>query len=102
LADRVNIAHMGTSVTAGSAAGIVVATAMQTEIGRIASLLQAQEAEPTPLQRRLEELGRTLIWIVLGIVSLIFLLQLLRGGALLDVFLLSVSLAVAAVPEGLP
>ncbi len=102
LADRVNIAHMGTSVTAGSAAGIVVATAMQTEIGRIASLLQAQEAEPTPLQRRLEELGRTLIWIVLGIVSLIFLLQLLRGGALLNVFLLSVSLAVAAVPEGLP
>jgi P-type Ca2+ transporter type 2C len=102
LADRVNMAYMGTTAAAGSASGVVVATGMETQIGQIAGLLQRQEPEPTPLQRRLSELGRTLIFVVLAIVAVIFVLQLLRGGKLLDVFLISVSLAVAAVPEGLP
>ncbi len=102
LGDRVNMAFMGTTIARGSGSAVVTATGMQTEIGRIAGMLQRQKAEPTPLQRRLAELGRTLLWVVLGIVAIIFVLQLLRGGSVLEVFLTAVSLAVAAVPEGLP
>src|SRR4051812_27704773 len=94
--------YMGTTTAAGKADAVVVATGMATELGRIAGMLGQTEREPTPLQRRLAELGRVLIAIVLGIVALIFVLRLLRGGALLESLLLSVSLAVAAVPEGLP
>ncbi len=101
LADRVNMAYMGTAVAAGTASAVVVATGMDTEIGHIAGMLQRQESEPTPLQRRLAELGRTLVYIVLAIVALMFSLEVLRGGNLVEAFLLSVSLAVAAVPEGL-
>ena len=102
LGDRLNMVYMGTTVAAGKADAVVVATGMDTELGRIAGMLGYTEREPTPLQRRLAELGKILIAIVLGIVALIFFLRLLRGGALLESFLLSVSLAVAAVPEGLP
>jgi len=101
LGDRVNMAYMGTSVAAGSASAIVVATAMNTEIGHIAGMLQRQEVEQTPLQRRLTQLGKTLLYVVLGIVVVMFVAQLLRCGRLIDAFLLAVSLAVAAVPEGL-
>ena len=94
--------YMGTTAAAGKADAVVVATGMDTELGRIAGMLGGTEREPTPLQRRLAELGKVLIAVVLGIVALIFLLRLLRGAALLELFLLSVSLAVAAVPEGLP
>lgn len=102
LADRTNMAYMGTVVAAGKAEALVVATGMQTELGHIAGLLSRYEPEPTPLQRRLAELGRILIVLCLALVALIFTLQMLRGGELVEVFLLSVSLAVAAVPEGLP
>jgi Ca2+-transporting ATPase len=102
LADRENMAYKATSVAAGTATGIVVATGMTTEMGKIAGMLQRQKSEPTPLQRRLTELGRMLIVIVLAIVAVIFALTLMRGGRLLDVFLTSISLAVAAVPEGMP
>jgi P-type Ca2+ transporter type 2C len=101
LGDRVNMAYMGTTVVAGTTSGVVVATGMNTEIGRIAGMLHRQGTEQTPLQRRLTELGRTLVYVVLGIVAIMFVLQVLRGGKLVDAFLLSVSLAVAAVPEGL-
>src|SRR5690606_28445615 len=101
LGDRVNMAYMGTSIAAGTATALVVATGMQTEIGRIAGLLQRDTPEKTPLQRRLAELGRVLLVSVLAIVALIFGLQLARGGAWVEAFLLAVSLAVAAVPEGL-
>jgi Ca2+-transporting ATPase len=101
LGDRVNMAYMGTTVAAGTASGIVVATGMNTEIGHIAGLLQRQEVEQTPLQRRLVELGRTLLWVVLVLVAVMFVAEVLRGGKAADAFLLSVSLAVAAVPEGL-
>ena len=97
LADRVNIAYMGTTVVAGSGSGVVAATGKLTEMGRIAGMLQRQEPESTPLQRRLAELGRRLIGVVLAIVAIIFIVAVLRGGELLEVFLLSVSLAVAAV-----
>ena len=93
---------MGTAVAAGKADAVVVATGMATELGRIAGMLRRAEREPTPLQRRLAELGKVLIAVILGIVALIFVLRIVRGGDLLESFLLSVSLAVAAVPEGLP
>ena len=102
LADRTNMVYLGTTVAAGRADAVVVATGSATELGQIAGLLQRTEREPTPLQQRLAELGKVLIAIVLGIAALIFLLHALRGGPLLPSFLLSVSLAVAAVPEGLP
>jgi Ca2+-transporting ATPase len=94
--------HMGTVVAAGQAVALVVATGMDAELGRIAGMLRGTAPEPTPLQRRLEELGRVLIYICLAAVAIIFALELARGGRLAEVFLLSVSLAVAAVPEGLP
>jgi P-type Ca2+ transporter type 2C len=102
LGDRRNMAHLGTVAAAGKAGAVVTATGMRTELGRIAGLLERHEPEPTPLQRRLTELGRVLIVVCLAIVALVFALQLLRGGEVAEVFLVSVSLAVAAVPEGLP
>jgi Ca2+-transporting ATPase len=102
LAERYNMVFMGTVVSAGKAHALVVATGMDTHLGEIAGLLQRGESEPTPLQRRLAQLGRTLVFVVLAIVAVVFVLQILRGGRVLNVFLLSVSLAVAAVPEGLP
>ncbi len=103
LADRRNMVYMGTVVAAGKGHALVVATGMNTELGQIAGLLQRDEPEPTPLQRRLAELGRVLIVVCLALVAIIFVLQMLRGGnPLLETLLLSISLAVAAVPEGLP
>jgi Ca2+-transporting ATPase len=102
LGERRNMVYMGTTAVAGKAEAIVVATGMETEVGRVAGMLGRTERQPTPLQVRLAELGRGLLLAVLAIVALVFVLRLLRGGALLDSFLLSVSLAVAAVPEGLP
>ena len=102
LSDRRNMVYMGTVVAAGRASALVTATGMRTELGRIAGLLEAFRPEPTPLQRRLEALGRVLVVVCLALVALIFALSLLRGGSLFEVFLVSVSLAVAAVPEGLP
>jgi P-type Ca2+ transporter type 2C len=102
LADRQNMVYLGTVVAFGKASAVTVATGMQTELGRIAGLLARQEPEQTPLQRRLAELGRVLVIVCLALVTVVFLLQVLRGGNLLEVFLVSVSLAVAAVPEGLP
>ena len=107
LADRRNMAYLGTVVAAGKGRAVVVSTGMNTELGRIAGLLQRDEPEPTPLQRRLAELGKVLIVVCLALVAIVFALNLLRAGEawkdkLLEVLLLSISLAVAAVPEGLP
>lgn len=102
LGDRANSVFMSTVATAGKADAVVTATGMQTELGRIAGMLQAQKPDPTPLQRRLSELGKILVVVCLVIVAVIFFLELRRGERVLDVFLRSVSLAVAAVPEGLP
>jgi Ca2+-transporting ATPase len=94
---------MGTSVAAGTGQAVVVATAMQTELGRIARLIaEAGADEGTPLQQKLTSFGRILIWVTLGIVALLFGLGLLRGTKPFELFMTSVSLAVAAVPEGLP
>jgi P-type Ca2+ transporter type 2C len=102
LAERINCLFAGTSVSSGKAKGIVVATGMNTELGAIARLLKDAPQESTPLQRRLEQLSRVLVGVFLSFVAVIFLLQWLRGGELAEVFLTSVSLAVAAIPEGLP
>jgi Ca2+-transporting ATPase len=103
LADRENMIFMGTSIANGSGKGVVVATAMDTEIGRIATLIrEAGEDERTPLQQRLEAFGKILVWASLGIVAVLFVLGLLRGTPFFEMFMTSVSLAVAAVPEGLP
>lgn len=102
LGDRANMLFAGTMVTVGKGAAIVTATGMRTEIGKIAGLLQQTDREVTPLQRRLHELGRVLVFACLLIVSVIFAVRMLQGGKLDEVLLTSVSLAVAAVPEGLP
>ena len=96
---------MGTAAVAGKARAIVVATGLRTELGKIAALMHAAgEAEraETPLQRRLEQFGYTLLWLALAVVSVVFVLGFLRGEPLMAMFLTAVSLAVAAVPEGLP
>jgi P-type Ca2+ transporter type 2C len=103
LGDRVNMVFMGTTVSSGNARAIVVGTGMGTEIGGIAHLIEDASAEgASPLQAKLAAFGRVLIWASLGVVALLFILGLLRGMGLLEIFMTSISLAVAAVPEGLP
>jgi Ca2+-transporting ATPase len=100
--DRSNMLFMGTAVTYGRGTAVVVETGMHTELGRIAELIQSVESEPTPLQRRMAQLGKTLALAALGIVVLVFLLGVLQGEDLAEMFFTAVALAVAAVPEGLP
>lgn len=105
LAEQANMVFMGTVAVSGKARAVVIATGLQTELGHIAAMIQkAAEAErtETPLQRRLEQFGYTLLWLALGVVSVVFVLGSLRGEPVVTMFLTSVSLAVAAVPEGLP
>ncbi len=103
LGDRENMVFMGTSIAAGTGLAVVVAAAMNTELGRIAGLIEEAGAEPsTPLQQKLNSFGRVLVWATLGIVVMLFGLGLLRGTKPFELFMTSVSLAVAAVPEGLP
>ncbi len=103
LGDRENMVFMATSVVAGTGQAVVVATAMQTELGSIAELLDKAGAEEgTPLQEKLQSVGRVLVWAALAIVALLFGLGMLRGTKLYELTMTAVSLAVAAVPEGLP
>jgi Ca2+-transporting ATPase len=100
--DRLNMVYMGTVVTYGRGVAVITATGMDTELGRIAELIQTVEREPTPLQRRLEQLGRGLAVAALVIVAVVFVLGLLRGEDWQLMLLTAISMAVAAVPEGLP
>jgi Ca2+-transporting ATPase len=121
LGDRKNAAFMGTLVSYGRGRGVVVSTGMHTQIGLIAEMLQSVEREPTPLQRRLDQLGKTLGWAALSICGLVFVVSILRNTELgliasnglgeyfkaakeqiIGMFMLAVGLAIAAVPEGLP
>lgn len=101
LGDRRNMIYMGTAISYGHGLAVITATGMQTELGHIANLIQTVEQEPTPLQQRLNRLGVVLAVAALIIVSVIFAIGLWRGDPLSEVFLTAVSLAVAAVPEGL-
>jgi len=121
LGDRVNSAFMGTTVTYGRGAGIVVDTGMRTQIGLIAEMIQSYEEEQTPLQRRLDQLGRWLGWGSLAICGIVFVEAIIQDTdmsvivsqgvipylvqtqqQIVDLFIVAVSLAIAAVPEGLP
>jgi Ca2+-transporting ATPase len=102
LGDRTNMVYMGTSVAVGEGRAVVVATGMETEIGRIAGLLESEGEGTSPLQQGLARFGRTLVWISLGIIAVLAALGIWRGTPWLELFLTSISLAVAAVPEGLP
>ncbi len=102
IGDRINMGYMSTIVTYGRAIGVVESTGMNTEIGSIANLLNEVEDEMTPLQVKIDKLGKLLGMISIAVVILIFVVGLLYKFDVLDLFLISVSLAVAAIPEGLP
>ncbi len=102
LGDRANMAYSGCIVTNGTAAGVVVDTGMDTEIGKIAVMLESEKKSITPLQHKLEELGKKLGILALIICAVIFVIGLLNKLNWLDMFMTAVSLAVAAIPEGLP
>jgi Ca2+-transporting ATPase len=102
LGDRKNMAYKGTNVTYGRGRGMVVATGMQTEFGKIAALLQVADDLKTPLQRRLSHFGRRMALAALAICAVVFAMGIVRGEDPLLMFLTAVSLAVAAIPEALP
>ena len=102
LAERANMVYKGTTVTAGTALGVVTETGGATEIGRIGTLVGEIEEKPTPLERRLDELGRRLVWLALGVAALVAALGAWQGAPLGLVVKMGIALAVAAVPEALP
>jgi P-type Ca2+ transporter type 2C len=102
LADRTNMLFAGTAISTGSGRALVTATGMATEIGRIAGLLESTESVKTPLQSRLEEVGARLLLLSLAVVALVAVLGRLHGEGWLEVAMTAISLAVAAIPEGLP
>lgn len=102
LGDQKNIGFMGTMLTRGTAKGIVVRTGMSTEMGKIAEMMQDAESMDTPLQHRLEQLGKILIVVALVLTVMVVVAGILHGQPPYGMFLAGVSLAVAAIPEGLP
>lgn len=102
LGDQKNIGFMGTMVTRGTAKGVVIRTGMETEMGKIADLIQNTEEQETPLQHRLEQLGKILIFVALGLTIMVVVAGILHGQPAVGMFLAGVSLAVVAIPEGLP
>ncbi|WP_342439775.1 calcium-translocating P-type ATPase, SERCA-type [Paenibacillus sp. FSL L8-0436] len=102
LGDQKNIGFMGTMVTRGTGKAVVVRTGMDTEMGKIADLIQNTESQETPLQHRLEQLGKILIYVSLGLTIVVVVAGILHGQPATAMFLAGVSLAVAAIPEGLP
>ncbi|MDK2820714.1 MAG: P-type Ca2+ transporter type [Clostridia bacterium] len=102
IGDRHNIVHQGTIITGGRGVAVVIATGMATEVGRIADMLQEVGMEETPLQKRLAHLGKWLVLACLAICVAVVVIGIIRGEELYGMFLAGVSLAVAAIPEGLP
>ena len=102
LGDQKNMVFMGTITSYGRGTAVITGTGMKTQLGNIADLIQSVDDEQTPLQKRLGKLGVTLGWIALGIIAVVVVLGLIRGENWLDLILVGISMAVAAVPEGLP
>ncbi|MBE6794853.1 MAG: cation-translocating P-type ATPase [Ruminococcaceae bacterium] len=102
LGDRSNMVFSGCSITYGTALAVVTATGMNTEMGKIANLLDSEGESQTPLQQKLAQLGKYLGFVALGACAVIFVVGLLNGIEVIDIFMTAVSLAVSAIPEGLP
>jgi Ca2+-transporting ATPase len=102
LGDRVNMSYMGTHVTGGNGRGVVIATGEATELGQIQTMVGEAEAPETPMERQLDRLGTQMVYISSGVCVVVFGIGLLRGFGWLEMLKSAVSLAVAAVPEGLP
>jgi len=102
LGDRLSMAFKGTAITQGAGEGIVTATGMKTQLGRISDLVQSAEGEVAPLERRLDKLGHRLVWLTLALAALTIFAGILRGHDVAIMVQTGVALAVAAVPEGLP
>ncbi len=102
LGDQKNMAFMSTIVTSGKGLGVVVNAGMLTELGKIAHMVQSVEKEATPLQKRLERFGKSLVYACLAICIIIFVMGIMRQEKFIEMFLTAISLAVAAIPEGLP
>lgn len=102
LAEQFNLGFMGTSVTRGRGLAVITATGMDTEMGKIASLIKDTEAAMTPLQRKLDQLGKILIVICLVVCAVVTAMGIARGEPVITMFMAGISLAVAAIPEGLP
>ena len=102
LGDRLNMTYMGTVVTYGRATAVVVETGMNTELGHIATLIQTTGQDLTPLQKRINQLSKGLAVAAVGLVALVFVIGILRGESIELILLTGISMAVAAVPEGLP
>jgi len=102
LGDQRNMAYMGTTVTYGRGRGLVTTTGMRTELGNIANLLQQSKDELTPLQKRLDKVGKILALLGVIIAVLVAIIHIGQGGSVVDAFLVAVSVAVAVIPEGLP
>jgi Ca2+-transporting ATPase len=102
VADRLNMAFMGTAITSGRATALVVKTGMSTEMGKIASGLQEVRPEPTPLQKNVGQLSRYLMFLFLGATALLLTIGLMKGIGWTEIFLVTIAAAVSAIPEGLP
>ena len=102
LGDRTNMVFSGCSITYGTAAAIVTATGMNTEMGKIANLLDSEEETQTPLQQKLAQLGKYLGFLAIAACGVIFVVGILNGIPTMEIFMTAVSLAVSAIPEGLP
>lgn len=102
LGDRSNMVFSGCSISYGTATAVVTGTGMQTEMGKIAGLLEGESETQTPLQKKLAQLGKYLGFVALAACAIIFVVGLLNGIDVLEIFMTAVSLAVSAIPEGLP
>jgi Ca2+-transporting ATPase len=102
LGDRTNMVFTGCSITYGTAIAVVTATGMDTEMGRVANLLESEESTQTPLQRKLASLGKYLGIVALAACAVIFLVGIIDGMPVMEIFMIAVALAVSAIPEGLP
>ncbi|HSI69034.1 MAG TPA: HAD-IC family P-type ATPase, partial [Gillisia sp.] len=102
IADRTNILYKGTAITSGTGKAVVFATAMNTEVGNISSMVQEQEDKRTPLNQKLNNLTKTLIWVILGMAAAYFVFGWLAGKELYQLVQTSIAWSIAAIPEGLP